>query len=156
MSGIEGAWLAENGRHPNSLLRHDGVDEKGIPHFTDVSYQVGLAGVDYPTQTASWADYDLDGDLDLFIGNRCKHHSTLSAFPKRWRSLSMLQLSRCLEPPICQGSYLGRLRRRPHPDLYYPTWMVKTACIAIKAMAPSVKSRWLRAPRNLSVPVLGL
>ena len=46
---LRGAWLAENGRHPNSLLRHDGVDEKGIPHFTDVSYQVGLAGVDYPT-----------------------------------------------------------------------------------------------------------
>ncbi len=66
---LRGAWLGENGRHPNSLLRNDGPNREGIPHFTDVTTEMGLADVHYPTQTADWADYDLDGDLDLFIGN---------------------------------------------------------------------------------------
>ncbi len=61
---LRGAWLFERGEHPNSLLRNDG----GL-RFTDVTYDAGLAEVSYPTQTAAWADYDLDGDLDVYIGN---------------------------------------------------------------------------------------
>jgi len=61
---LRGAWLGTKGRHPNSLLRNNGDGT-----FTDRSYEAGLARVNYPTQTASWADYDLDGDLDLYIGN---------------------------------------------------------------------------------------
>jgi hypothetical protein len=59
-----GAWLQEQGRVPNSLLRNVG-DGK----FVDVAYLAGLAGNDYPTQVASWSDFDNDGDLDLFVGN---------------------------------------------------------------------------------------
>ena len=66
---LRGAWLADNGRHPNSLLRNNGPNTDGIPQFTDVTAEVGLNQNHYPTQTADWADYDLDGDLDLFIGN---------------------------------------------------------------------------------------
>jgi hypothetical protein len=66
---LRGAWLADKGRHPNSLLRNDGPNGQGIPQFTDVTLETGLGKVHYPTQTASWADYDLDGDLDLYIGN---------------------------------------------------------------------------------------
>ncbi|MEE2778437.1 MAG: CRTAC1 family protein [Acidobacteriota bacterium] len=61
---LRGAWLYVGGRHPNSLLRNDG---EGV--FTDVTFAAGLAEVDYPTQAAAWADYDNDGDLDLFVGN---------------------------------------------------------------------------------------
>ena len=66
---LRGAWLADKGRHPNSLLRNNGPNADGIPQFTDVTAEVGLNQNHYPTQTADWADYDLDGDLDLFIGN---------------------------------------------------------------------------------------
>lgn len=61
---LRGAWMLEAGRHPNSLLRNnaDGT-------FTDVTFEAGLGEVHYPTQTGSWADYDLDGDLDLYVGN---------------------------------------------------------------------------------------
>jgi hypothetical protein len=61
---LRGAWLGKSGRHPNSLLQNDGA---GV--FTDVTFDVGLGDVHYPTQTASWGDYDNDGDLDLYIGN---------------------------------------------------------------------------------------
>ena len=60
---LRGAWWRQLVRHPNSLLRNDGG------RFTDVTFDAGLGEVHYPTQTASWADYDNDGDLDLYIGN---------------------------------------------------------------------------------------
>ena len=61
---MRGAWLGENGLHPNSLLRNDGNG-----HFVDVTFDAGLGGALYPTPTAAWADYDNDGDVDLFVGN---------------------------------------------------------------------------------------
>jgi hypothetical protein len=60
---LRGAWLHERGRHPNSLLRNDGGT------FVDVTFDSGLGDVHFPTQTAAFADYDLDGDLDVYIGN---------------------------------------------------------------------------------------
>ena len=61
---LRGAWAGKNGQDPNSLLRN-----RGDGTFEDVTFEAGLAEVSYPTQTADWADYDNDGDLDLFIGN---------------------------------------------------------------------------------------
>lgn len=61
---MRGAWLQEAGMHPNSLLRNDGNLK-----FTDVTYEMGLAEPFLPTKTAAWADYDNDGDLDLYVGN---------------------------------------------------------------------------------------
>ncbi len=60
---LRGAWFGEKGRHPNSLLRNNGDGT-----FTDVTEAAGLLSF-HPTQTASWADFDGDGWLDLFIGN---------------------------------------------------------------------------------------
>jgi len=61
---LRGAWAGKGGQHPNSLLRN-----RGDGTFEDVTFEAGLAEVNYPTQAAGWADYDNDGDLDLFIGN---------------------------------------------------------------------------------------
>lgn len=62
---LRGAWLEEVGRsYPNSLLRNDGEGR-----FRDVTWEAGLADEHFPTQTAAWADYDSDGDLDLYVGN---------------------------------------------------------------------------------------
>ena len=58
-----GAWLQERGRHPTSLVRNDGT------RFTDVTFEAGLGAACHPSQVAAWADYDNDGDLDLFLGS---------------------------------------------------------------------------------------
>ena len=60
---LRGAWLADKGAHPNSLLRNNGDGT-----FTDVTHNSGILSY-HPTQTACWADFNLDGYLDLFIGN---------------------------------------------------------------------------------------
>ncbi len=61
---MRGGWLGEKGKHPNSLLQN-----RGDGSFKDVTFDSGLGEVHLPTQTAAWADYDLDGDVDLFVGN---------------------------------------------------------------------------------------
>jgi len=60
---LRGAWLRDQGRIPNSLLRNNGDGT-----FTDVTVSAGIYSRK-PTQNAVWADFDLDGWLDLFIGN---------------------------------------------------------------------------------------
>jgi hypothetical protein len=60
---LRGAWLADAGTWPPSLLRN-----KGDGSFEDVTFRAGLASF-HPTQTAAWGDFNLDGCLDLFIGH---------------------------------------------------------------------------------------
>lgn len=60
---LRGAWLREYGRQPNSLLKNNGDGT-----FTDVTIESGLLSL-HPTQTATWADFNNDGWVDVFIGN---------------------------------------------------------------------------------------
>ena len=79
---LRGAWFGPHGRHPNSLLLNESADsgEVGLPAFRDVTFLSGLGDAHYPTQTAAWADFDNDGDLDLFVGNE---HSPAVAAPSQ-------------------------------------------------------------------------
>jgi len=71
-----GAWLWEQGKIPDSLLQRqdDGT-------YLDVTYAVGLGRENYPSQAAAWADYDNDGDLDLYVGN--EHSSNNNSVSER-------------------------------------------------------------------------
>jgi len=60
---LRGAWFRDQGKIPSSLLRNNGDGT-----FTDVAVQAGIYSKQ-PTQTAVWADFDLDGWLDLFVGH---------------------------------------------------------------------------------------
>ncbi|MHA4806843.1 FG-GAP-like repeat-containing protein [Flavitalea flava] len=60
---LRGGWKGRFGKNPNSLLRNNGDGT-----FTDVTKASGLLSF-HPSQTATWADFNNDGWLDLFIGN---------------------------------------------------------------------------------------
>jgi hypothetical protein len=64
---LRGAWLFDDGRMRNSLLRNNGNGT-----FTDVTRAAGLAAPAAPTQAAAWLDFDNDGDLDLYVGNESR------------------------------------------------------------------------------------
>lgn len=66
---LRGAWKGEFGREPNSLLKNNGDGT-----FTDVTIKSGLFS-QFPTQTATWADFNNDGWLDVFIGNETDNKS---------------------------------------------------------------------------------
>jgi len=60
---LRGAWLTKGyGNQPSSLLRNNGDGT-----FTDVTIPSGLLFF-HPTQTATWADFNNDGWLDVFVG----------------------------------------------------------------------------------------
>ncbi|MBS1603305.1 MAG: CRTAC1 family protein [Bacteroidetes bacterium] len=60
---LRGGWKGRFGKNPNSLLRNNGDGT-----FTDVTKASGLLSF-HPSQTATWADFNNDGWLDVFIGN---------------------------------------------------------------------------------------
>ncbi len=60
---LRGGWKGRFGKNPNSLLKNNGNGT-----FTDVTKESGLLSF-HPSQTATWADFNNDGWLDVFIGN---------------------------------------------------------------------------------------
>jgi len=97
---LRGAWLGEFGRIRNSLLRNELGTQGG--RFVDVTKSAGLADPAYPTQTAAWADYDGDGDLDLYV---CRQRSNrreslpITTVSQQWRRdvYRRYQACRCLQ-----------------------------------------------------------
>lgn len=69
---MRGAWLATNGQIPNSLL----INTDG--GFSDETKKAGLYQKQ-PTGSVAVADINLDGNLDLFVGNESRRGSRNSA-----------------------------------------------------------------------------
>lgn len=58
----------------NQLLVNQGVNADGVPVFADKAAEYGLDFSGFCTQ-AAFFDYDLDGDLDLFLLNHSVHQN---------------------------------------------------------------------------------
>lgn len=63
---LRGGWKGTYGEEPNSLLHNNGDGT-----FTDVTTESGMLSF-YPTQTATWNDFNNDGWLDVYIGNETR------------------------------------------------------------------------------------
>ena len=61
---LRGAWLDKGGEWPNSLLHNNGDGT-----FSDVTFSAGMGKRFAPTETASWADVNNDGWVDVFVAN---------------------------------------------------------------------------------------
>jgi enediyne biosynthesis protein E4 len=53
---------------PNLFFLNKGIDKNGVPVFEELAVRMGLADSSYATQ-AAFLDYDLDGDLDMYLVN---------------------------------------------------------------------------------------
>lgn len=109
---MRGAWLAEKGRQPNSLLQNDGTGR-----FLDVTYECGLGDQELPTQTSAWADYDNDGDLDLYIGNE-DHPNQLFENDGTGRFQDVANSGGVADPSYTKGVNWGDFNGDRLPDLY--------------------------------------
>ncbi len=57
----------------NQLFINQGINEKGTPQFKEEAHKFGLDFSGFSTQ-AVFTDYDMDGDLDMFLLNHSVNH----------------------------------------------------------------------------------
>lgn len=121
---MRGGWMKARGQMRMSLLRNSGDGT-----FRDVTESAGLAKPAYPSQSAAWADYDNDGDLDLFSCNESTREagveSTALMFPSRLfrndgngRFEDVAQDADVQNWRYCKGSAWGDYDNDGDADLY--------------------------------------
>ena len=117
---LRGAWFEEAGQHPNSLLRNNGDGT-----FEDVTFAAGLGDVHYPSQTASWADYDNDGHIDVYIGNESTFAqiSPCQLFRNNGDGTfsDVAEAAGVIEDQYVKGVFWGDYDGDRYPDLYVST-----------------------------------
>ena len=121
---MRGGWLLSRGQMRMSLLHNNGDGT-----FSDVTREAGLALPAYPSQSAAWADYDNDGDLDLFSCSESMPESpevgAAIVFPSRlFRSdgdgafTDVADAAGVANLRYCKGSTWGDYDNDGDPDLY--------------------------------------
>ena len=121
---MRGGWLLSRGQMRMSLLRNDGDGS-----FMDVTQEAELALPAYPSQSAAWADYDNDGDLDLFYCSESMPESqevgAAIIFPSRLFQndgdgtfTDVSNTAGVANMRYCKGSAWGDYDNDGDPDLY--------------------------------------
>ncbi len=121
---MRGGWLLSRGQMRMSLLHNNGDGT-----FSDVTRDAGLALPAYPSQSAAWADYDNDGDLDLFSCAESMPESpevgAAIIFPSRlFRNdgdgafINVADAAGVANLRYCKGSAWGDYDNDGYPDLY--------------------------------------
>jgi len=123
---LRGGWqLGLETVHPKSLLQNRVKD--GQVQFVDVTFLAGLGEVHYPTQTGAWADYDLDGDLDLYVGNEStdtnRYPGQLFQNQGDGRFKDVGIKAGVANLRFCKGASWGDIDGDRDPDLYLSNYM---------------------------------
>ncbi|MBL9076741.1 MAG: CRTAC1 family protein [Planctomycetes bacterium] len=129
---LRGGGFSARAEHPNSLLRQDRPG-----HFVDVTADAGIE-IAAPTRTAAFADWDLDGDLDLFLGYESETvyldaetgANAREQYPSRMfrndgtgRFEDVTAASGVRNPHYCAGAVFGDVDGDRYPDLFVSNFM---------------------------------
>jgi len=123
---LRGGGLLVGAALPCSLLRQD---RSG--HFVDVTAAAGIE-VAGPTRTAAFADVDLDGDVDLFIGYETEASPAGVRFPHRLfvndgsgAFTEATERSGITSPARCVGAVFGDVDGDRDPDLFLSNFLAE-------------------------------
>ncbi len=151
---MRGAWFRDQGRIPNSLLKNNGDGT-----FTDVTVAAGIYSK-RPTQNAVWADFDLDGWLDLFIGNEAVpeggssfyfpselYHNQRDGTFKEVSASANLQIN-----AFVKGSTGGDINNDGLPDLYLSILNGNNRLFLNESDETGIKFKDISATANIGEP----
>lgn len=119
---IRGGWMEQAGYQPLSLLENNGDNT-----FTDVTYRAGLLNY-HPCHSATWADVNNDGWLDLFVANENyedkvgTNYSQLFISNKNGTYTDVTSASGIIVSEYVKGASFADLNNDGWPDLYLSTF----------------------------------
>jgi len=149
---VRGGWKSKFGKEPNSLLKNNGNGT-----FTDVTEQSGLLSF-HPTQTATWADFNNDGWLDVFIGNESapgdENVSELYINNKNGTFTEQAAAAQCAVKLFVKGVTSGDFDNDGRPDLYIST-MNGSNILFKNQSAKNGPIRFTNVTGQAGLPVMG-
>lgn len=147
---LRGAWLDTQGKIPNSLIRNNGDGT-----FTDVTIEAGVYSL-FPTQTAVWADFNLDGWLDIFIANESNPESIneceLFVNQGDGTFVNKIKDSGILVAGYFKGVAVGDINNDRYPDIYLSNLMGDNFLMVNESKDSAVKFGQLTVESDLKSP----